>query len=154
MFQLQPISAGSTPGTVTLAIGEIPKSKQGLKAFVMTMDTKENRWNEPFTTAVRKALKYVKDHDDASVLITRSSSQKFFSNGLDLDNLDLSNPKFMAEFAKEVMGAFADVLELPIPTICMIQGHAFGAVSCSDTRVYYCYLRRVHTDVESCSVHD
>lgn len=106
MHNLKVIAEGSTSSIVTLEIGDIPQSKQQLKAFVMTWETKENRWNEPFTVAVRKALKYVKDHSDASVLITKSSSPKFFSNGLDLANPNMRDLSFMGKFGKEVMSAY------------------------------------------------
>ena len=126
------ISQASSEGLVSLELGEIPSNKQGLNAFLLTFQAGENRWNLTFTRAVRKALTYVRDNVDGNILITRSSSAKFFSNGLDIASLNPTDVESTKMLGKEVMGAFADVLELPIPTVCVIQGHAFGAVSSFD----------------------
>jgi enoyl-CoA hydratase/carnithine racemase len=125
----KPVSSASTEGVVTLEVGDIPNSKEGLRAYLVTFQADENRWSLSFTKAVRKALAYVRENGDAQILLTRSASPKFFSNGLDLKSLNMKDANSMKELGKEVMAAFADVLELPIPTICVLQGHAFGAVS-------------------------
>lgn len=131
------VPTASTPGLVSLEVASVGSgsSKAEYTVFVLTLCAGENRWNLEFTKAVRKALKYVSDVEEASVLITKSASPKFFSNGLDLASLQ-ANPSIVTILGAEVMGAFADVLELPIPTICLIEGHAFGAVRCVIARVH------------------
>ena len=144
------LEEGTTEGLVTLTLEVIPKHKQNLKAYVISLDAGENRWNVPFTSAVRKALKFVKDDKEGCVLITRSSSPKFFSNGLDLANLDLNNKEVAESFGHEAMSSFADVLDLPIPTICLLQGHAFGAVSLLESQLDNC-ISQVETGNDACT---
>ena len=136
MENLTTVEEACTASVVTLSVGDItspPSVKRKtdlppLKAFVLTLETVENRWDVEFAKAIRKALQYVKENASASVLVTRSASQKFFSNGLDLQKMKSMTPEMQHIFMREAMLSFADVLDLPIPTICVIQGHAFGAV--------------------------
>ena len=53
--------------------------------FVLTMDDGENRWNTTFVREFAAALDEVEGSEGAAALVTRSSNEKFFSNGLDLD---------------------------------------------------------------------
>jgi enoyl-CoA hydratase/carnithine racemase len=53
--------------------------------FTLTMDDGENRWNTTFVREFDKALDQVEASSGPAALVTRSSSAKFFSNGLDLD---------------------------------------------------------------------
>jgi enoyl-CoA hydratase/carnithine racemase len=53
--------------------------------YFLTMDAGENRWNTTFVREFSKALDEVEKDDGPGALITTSSDQKFFSNGLDLD---------------------------------------------------------------------
>ncbi len=53
--------------------------------FVLTMDGGENRWNTSFVRAFAAALDEVEASEGPAALVTTSSSEKFFSNGLDLE---------------------------------------------------------------------
>ncbi|HCG70501.1 MAG TPA: enoyl-CoA hydratase, partial [Gammaproteobacteria bacterium] len=53
--------------------------------FTMTLDAGENRWNTSFVRAIDEALNEVETSDGPAALVTTSASEKFFSNGLDLD---------------------------------------------------------------------
>jgi enoyl-CoA hydratase/carnithine racemase len=95
------------------------------------MDAGENRWNTTFVREFSKALDKIEKDDGPGALITTSSDPKFFSNGLDLDWIQ--SPSDFPErgdrevFGEEFMYLMGRIITLPIPTICAINGHAFGA---------------------------
>ena len=99
--------------------------------YFLTMDAGENRWNTTFVREFSKALDEVEKDDGPGALITTSSDPKFFSNGLDLDWIQ--SPSDFPErgdrevFGEEFMYLMGRIITLPIPTICAINGHAFGA---------------------------
>ena len=111
--------------------------------FTLVMDAGENRWNHTFVRAVAAALDEVEASTGAAALVTRSANEKFFSNGLDLDWV--SAPENHPEggdpsvFGDEFMALMGRLITLPIPTVCAINGHAFGAgfmmALCHDVRI-------------------
>lgn len=110
--------------------------------FVLNMNDGENRWNTTFVREFAKALDEVEASEGPAALVTTSASEKFFSNGLDLEwrmsegehrggDRDAFGPEFMA-----LMGR---IITLPVPTIAAVGGHAFGAgfmcALCHDIRL-------------------
>ena len=99
--------------------------------YFLTMDAGENRWNTTFVREFSKALDDVEKDNGPGALVTTSSDPKFFSNGLDLDWIQ--SPSDFPErgdrevFGEEFMFLMGRIITLPIPTICAINGHAFGA---------------------------
>jgi len=95
------------------------------------MDAGENRWNTSFVREFSNALDKVELDDGPGALVTFSLDEKFFSNGLDLDWV--KNPEKYPQsgdrevFGEEFMYLMGRMITLPIPTICAINGHAFGA---------------------------
>jgi enoyl-CoA hydratase/carnithine racemase len=115
--------------------------KQG-EVFVLTMAAGENRWNTTFVRAFDEALGKVEVSEGPAALVTASDDEKFFSNGLDLEWFSSKgeHPGGDRElFAKEAMALFARMITLPMPTVCAVNGHAFGAgfmiALCHDIRV-------------------
>ena len=109
---------------------------------VLTMTAGENRWNTTFTRAFGAALDEVEATEGPATLVTASANEKFFSNGLDLEWITSKGehpggPR--AEFTPEVMALFARLITFPMPTVCAINGHGFGAglmiALCHDIRV-------------------
>ncbi|NOX49875.1 MAG: enoyl-CoA hydratase/isomerase family protein [Gammaproteobacteria bacterium] len=111
--------------------------------FTLTMDAGENRWNTTFVREMAKALDEVEASSGPAALITTSSSEKFFSNGLDLDWVQAPNEHPEAGdrnvFGAEFMLLMGRLITLPIPSIAAINGHAFGAgfmcALCHDQRI-------------------
>ena len=99
--------------------------------YFLTMDAGENRWNTTFVREFSKALDDVEKDNGPGALITSSSDPKFFSNGLDLDWIqtpdDFPEKGDREVFGEEFMYLMGRIITLPIPTICAINGHAFGA---------------------------
>ncbi len=110
--------------------------------FLLTMSAGENRWNTTFTRAFDAALDEVDKSSGPAALVTVSADRKFFSNGLDLEWVTSRGEHPGGDrkaFNSEVMALFARLITLPIPTVCALNGHAFGAglmiALCHDTRV-------------------
>lgn len=110
--------------------------------FVLTMDDGENRWNTSFTRAFAEALDEVEASAGPAALVTRSSSTKFFSNGLDLDWLQAEGEHRGGDrkvFGAEFMALMGRLITLPLPSVAAINGHAFGAgfmcALCHDVRI-------------------
>lgn len=111
--------------------------------FVLTMVDGENRWTTTFTREFAKALDEVEASEGPAALVTASAHEKFFSNGLDVEWImgsDADHPGgdrkvFGAEFM-ELMGR---IITLPVPTVCAVNGHGFGAgfmsALCHDVRI-------------------
>lgn len=99
--------------------------------YYLIMNDGENRWNTTFVREFSQALDEIEKDNGPGALITSSSDQKFFSNGLDLNWIN--SPKDYPEggdkevFGEEFMYLMGRMITLPIPTICAINGHAFGA---------------------------
>ena len=95
------------------------------------MDAEENRWNTKFVRNIAEALDEIEIDEGPGALITSSTNPKFFSNGLDLDWMQ--SPENHPDggdrevFGEEFMHLMGRVITLPIPTVCAINGHAFGA---------------------------
>ncbi|MFM7120026.1 MAG: enoyl-CoA hydratase/isomerase family protein [Gammaproteobacteria bacterium] len=99
--------------------------------YTLTMAAGENRWNTTFVRAFATALDDIEASTGAAALVTTSASEKFFSNGLDLDWVrdPAAHPAAgdRGPFADEFMKLMARIITFPIPTIAAINGHAFGA---------------------------
>jgi len=99
--------------------------------YYLTMDSEENRWNTTFVRDIAEALDEIENDEGPGALITSSKNPKFFSNGLDLDWMQ--SPENHPDggdrevFGEEFMYLMGRVITLPIPTVCAINGHAFGA---------------------------
>lgn len=110
--------------------------------FVLTMTAGENRWTTTFTRALAAALDEVEASTGTAALVTASADSKFFSNGLDLEWVMGQGEHPGGDrrvFGLEAMAVFSRVITFPIPTVCAIGGHAFGAgfmiALCHDVRV-------------------
>jgi len=110
--------------------------------FILTMNDGENRWNTSFVREFAAALHEVEASTGPAALVTASASEKFFSNGLDLDWLAADGAHRGGDrsvFGAEFMALMARLIVFPLPTVCAINGHAFGAgfmaALCHDVRI-------------------
>lgn len=107
----------------------IDLEKQG-DVFILSMNDGENRWNTTFVRAFNAALDEVEASTGPAALITTSATEKFFSNGLDLDwrATEGEHPGGDREvFGNEFMALMARIITFPMPTLAAVNGHAFGA---------------------------
>ncbi len=110
--------------------------------FILTLNDGENRWNTTFVRAVAKAIDDVEASTGPAALVTTSANEKFFSNGLDLAWIQSTGEHLGGDrtvFADEFMKLMGRLITLSVPTVCAINGHAFGAgfmfALCHDVRV-------------------
>ncbi|EGC31003.1 hypothetical protein DICPUDRAFT_157185 [Dictyostelium purpureum] len=94
--------------------------------FLLTLNDNENRFNDNNIKYFHQSLDYVESCENASCLISTSTSPKFYSLGLDLDwVLPLGKEKFET-FVYDFHALLQRLLVFPIPTICCINGHSFA----------------------------
>ena len=112
--------------------------------FIVTMDAGENRWNTNFVRAFDAKLDEVLASDGPAAMITASSDPKFFSNGLDIDwrrddGDGDGDGGDKSAFGDEFFALMGKLITFPIPTICAVNGHGFGAgfmaALCHDMRL-------------------
>lgn len=110
--------------------------------FTLTMNDGENRWNTTFVRAIAAALDEVEASQGPAALVTLSANEKFFSNGLDLEWVSSEGEHRGGDrkvFGDEFMKLMSRLITLPVPTICAINGHGFGAgfmmALCHDVRI-------------------
>ena len=116
-------------------------TKEGT-VFTLSLNDAENRWNTTFVREFAEALDEVEASSGPAALVTTSANEKFFSNGLDLDWIRSTGEHRGGErtvFADEFMTLMGRLITLPIPSVCAINGHAFGAgfmaALCHDVRI-------------------
>ncbi|PCH41401.1 ClpP/crotonase [Wolfiporia cocos MD-104 SS10] len=106
-------------------------------ALMPALDAIERHWREDWRTAQAK-----KDKNGGKgflVIVGKRAQNKFFSNGLDWDNL-VKDPTFATNFFPLVFNPFLRrLLTFPIPTVAAVNGHCFAAAMifalCCDYRV-------------------
>lgn len=100
------------------------------EVFVITMNDGENRWNTTFVREFSAALDEVEASDGAAALVTTSATEKFFSNGLDLEWRTTEGEHRGGDrsvFGGEFMTLMGRLITFPMPTLAAVNGHAFGA---------------------------
>lgn len=93
--------------------------------WTLNLGDDENRFSPDWLTQVDDALAAVRDGSDPVALMITADG-KFFSNGLDLDWLQANAGEWVPYVAR-VQSIFSQVLTLPVPTVCAINGHCFAA---------------------------
>jgi len=127
--------------TATNASNLVQLDREG-EVFVLTLCNGENRWTTALVGEINRALDVVEHSEGPAALVTTSADPKFFSNGLDLEWLASRGEHPGGDrrvFAEVAMALFARVMTLPVPTVCALNGHAFGAglmiALCHDLRI-------------------
>ena len=86
--------------------------------FTLTMNAGENRWNTTFVTEFGAALDEVEASTGPAALVTASASEKFFSNGLDLDWLAAQGDHPGGDrkvFGAQFMELMGRLITFPVP---------------------------------------
>jgi len=97
---------------------------------VLTMNCGENRFNFPFFEGFLEILDEIEHHKEAKVLVVKSSDEKIWCNGIDLDWLGPAvakeGPELVNKFRAEMYSFMKRILTYPMLTIAAITGHAFA----------------------------
>ncbi len=97
------------------------------EVFVLRMDAGENRFSADFTPALNRALDEVEAASGPKALVTIGTG-KFYSNGLDLDEMMRGGtPAHAQSYLQSVLAVLGRVLVFPTITVAAVNGHAFGA---------------------------
>ena len=115
LFSLQ--IPNTTSGTITCTL---PSSLIYLLTFSSPPD---NRLTTSFCRTLLLALDILEHSYPSGVVVTTSAIRKFYSNGLDLRHA-FATKDFMAT---SLYPLFRRFLTYPMPTIALINGHAFAA---------------------------
>ena len=91
--------------------------------FVLGLGDGDNRFNGETVAAIDEALDEIERADGPAALVTAATG-KIWSNGLDLDHLATLDDAM--PFVASVQAVMARLLELEMPTIAAMQGHAFA----------------------------
>lgn len=119
---------------------------------VVTMNSGENRFTYDFLKAFEELLEEIEEQTRATVLLVKSSHEKIWSNGIDLEWLLAEvarDPEAGTRFPERLMRFLRRLLTYPLITIAAINGHAFagGAImACAfdfrfmrSDRGYFCF---------------
>jgi Delta3-Delta2-enoyl-CoA isomerase len=93
--------------------------------WTLNLGEDENRFSPDWLTHVDEALAAVRESNEL-IALSITATGKFFSNGLDLEWLQ-ANAGEWEPYVARVHSLFSQVLTLPVPTICAINGHCFAA---------------------------
>ncbi|WFD37878.1 uncharacterized protein MJAP1_000825 [Malassezia japonica] len=134
MSQPQSTTFTTKEGNVPLLRLDLDPNTRIFVLYLLGEQTPDNRLtHELIREGFVPALQHVKkqwaewvDNDDvregAALITTSLTSNKIFSNGLDLMNA-IADPKFFDEYLNVL---FKEYLTLPIPTVASVGGHAFA----------------------------
>jgi enoyl-CoA hydratase/carnithine racemase len=97
---------------------------------IVSMNSGENRFNFPFFEAFREVLDRIEHDTEANVLVVKSSHEKIWSNGIDLEwfvpAIEKDGPAVQDKFLSAMFSFMRRLLTYPMPTIAAITGHAFA----------------------------
>ncbi len=94
--------------------------------FVLRMDDAENRMNPAWLEAMTAALDEVDTAADPVALVT-TGTDRFYSNGLDLETLLADGAETFRLFVIQVEALLARMVEAPYITVAACNGHTFAA---------------------------
>lgn len=94
--------------------------------FVLTMQSGENRFNRDFLDAMTQAFDEIEAEPGPAALVTTGGTEKFYSNGLDLDWLLGTGQSEGTGFVARFLAFLGRTLGFPVPTVAAINGHAFA----------------------------
>ncbi|KAL8991667.1 MAG: hypothetical protein Q9169_007766 [Polycauliona sp. 2 TL-2023] len=104
--------------------GSIICTQPSRKVYLLTFDSApDNRLTPEFCAAFLLALDIIDCRFDRGVVVTTSAIQKFYSNGLDFE----SAFKSKSFFPESLYPLWKRLLTYPMPTVALINGHAFAA---------------------------
>lgn len=93
---------------------------------ILRLDAGENRFTPPLMDAFERALDDV-ERAEGPAAVVLTGTGKFFSNGLDLEELMRGGQEGATAYIGRVLGITRRVLTCPAPTVAAVNGHAFGA---------------------------
>ncbi|CAG8230073.1 unnamed protein product [Penicillium olsonii] len=121
MTTLFTVPIASTGGSIICTNPSAAKEHQSIYVLTFT-SPKDNRLTPVFLDAFVLALDIIEHRYPKGVVVTTSGIAKFYSNGLDLE-LAGSTEGFLENWLWKLFRRF---LTYPMPTVCLLNGHAFA----------------------------
>lgn len=94
--------------------------------FLLRMQSGENRFNPGFVAAMNGALDEVEASTGDAALVVTGGTEKFFSNGLDLEWLTGPGAGEARTFLPTFIRLLGRIFAFPVPTVAAVNGHAFA----------------------------
>lgn len=91
----------------------------------------DNRLRTDFCQAFILALDIIEVSYTPGVVVTSSSSPKFFSNGLDLEHA-FDTPRY---YLDSLFAMYSRLASYPMPTVALVNGHAFAGKNYKDSQI-------------------
>ncbi|KAJ5521034.1 Crotonase core [Penicillium fimorum] len=121
MTTLFTVPISSTGGSIVCTNPSTAKEHETI--YVLTfISPPDNRLTPIFIDAMLLALDIIEHRYPKGVVVTTSGIAKFYSNGLDLD-LVAKTEGFLENWLWRL---FRRLLTYPMPTVCLLNGHAFA----------------------------
>lgn len=122
MAALFTVPIASTGGSI-VCTNPTAEGKEKQNVYLLTfISPKDNRLTPSFIDAMILALDIIEHRYPKGVVITTSGITKFYSNGLDLE-VATSTEGFLDKWLWQLFRRF---LTFPMPTVCLLNGHAFA----------------------------
>ena len=102
----------------------MPNVRREGDVFILDLGDGENRFNATSLDAIEACLEEVEASGPCALVTTASG--RIYSNGLDLEWLAGEGEEAMG-FVARVQQLLARILELGVPSVAAVQGHAFAA---------------------------
>lgn len=107
-------------------LGRMIELERRGEVFVVRMQGGENRFTCASLEGWCAALDEVEGAEGPRALVT-VGSDRFYSNGLDLEHMTSVGPEAGGAYLQEVLALLGRLLVFPTVTVAAINGHAFGA---------------------------
>ncbi|KAJ5306960.1 hypothetical protein PENANT_c003G04982 [Penicillium antarcticum] len=121
MASLFTVPISSTGGSIVCTNPSTDKKHENIYVLTFT-SPKDNRLTPIFIDALILALDIIEHRYPKGVVVTTSGIAKFYSNGLDLDIVSKTEG-FLENWLWRLFRRF---LTYPMPTVCLLNGHAFA----------------------------
>lgn len=141
MATLFTVPIASTGGSIVCTNPTANQGQEQQNVYLLTFTSpKDNRLTPKFIDAMILALDIIEHRYPKGVVVTTSGIAKFYSNGLDLE-VATSTEGFLENWLWRLFRRFltyvnckafrqgnqnADNLRYPMPTVCLLNGHAFA----------------------------
>lgn len=100
------------------------------KVAVVSLNDGENRFNPEFLEAFLRVLDIIEQETEVRTLVVRSTDEKIFCNGIDLNwmtpLIKAGEREPIKAFLYQLNDLFKRILLYPMPTIAAITGHVFA----------------------------
>jgi enoyl-CoA hydratase/carnithine racemase len=109
--------------------------------FVIRMMAGENRFTLPFLAELHRLLDQVLVEGSAGGALLITAEGKFWSNGIDLDWLSAASGEEQGAFITELNRTLGRLVRFELPTIGVLNGHAFAGGALLATALDYRVMR-------------